>query len=87
VGWLKSCMETLLQSWLPTHTGHTGPRRHVLTTTGSGDWGEAFHDGLEYLTVLDVTNPLFASYLSINWMVDGQVWLPHGLFQTNRRAV
>ena len=68
-------METLLQSWPSTHTGHSGPRRHVLTTTGSGDGGKAVHSDLEYLTRLDVTNPSFAFYLSMNWMVDGQVWL------------
>jgi hypothetical protein len=87
VGWLKSCMETLLQSWLSTHTGHSGPRRHVLTTTGSGDGGKAVHSDSEYLTGLDVTNPFFASPLSMDSMVDGRVWLPHGLFNQNPRSV
>src|SRR5580765_5427669 len=77
VGWLKSCMETLLQSWLSTHTGHSGPRRHVLTTTGSGDGGKAVHNHSEYVTRLDVTNAFFASPLSMNSMVDARVWLPH----------
>src|SRR6266446_10141378 len=54
VGRLKSCMETLLQSWLSTHTGHSAPRRHVLTTTGSRDGGKAVHNNLEYLIGLDV---------------------------------
>src|SRR5437899_6636220 len=82
VGWLKSSMETLLQSCLSTHTGHSRPRRQVLTTTGSRDGSETAHDDLEYLTGLDVTNPLFASQLSVNSMVDRRVWLPHRVFQT-----
>src|SRR6266481_4372854 len=65
VGWLKSCMETLLQSWLSTHTGHSCPRRQVLTTTGSGNGGKAVHNDLGYLTWLGVTNAFFASQLSM----------------------
>jgi hypothetical protein len=68
-------METLLQSWLSTHTGHSGPRRHALTTTGSRDGGKAVHNYSECLTGLDVTNPFFASLLSMDSMVDGRVWL------------
>jgi len=59
-----------------THTRHSGPRRHFLTTTGSVRWSEAVHGKLEYLTSLDVTNHLFVfDYHYFRWLRT-RIWLP-----------
>src|SRR6266481_2370982 len=65
-----------LQSWHFTHTRHSGPRRHFLTTTGSVRWSEAVHRNSEYLTPLDVTNHLFVFELSVFSMAGTRIWLP-----------
>jgi hypothetical protein len=65
-----------LQSWLFTHTRHSGPRRHLeMTTTGSGRWNKAIHNREYYAIVLDVSNHFFALALSVFSMIGTRVWL------------
>src|ERR1700756_4385445 len=71
--------KAFLQSWHFTHTRHSGPRRHFLTTTGSVHRSEAVHRKLEYLTPLDATNHLFVFELSLFSMVGTRIWLPPGV--------